>query len=118
VPDFDSRSLWETLMLEGFQAGLAWIIVLRKRDSFRKVFRNFDPKVVSRLGEKEIAKMLENPGIIRSRSQDRGDYWRSTRVSRHGSKAGIKFSDFGWDFVEGRAIAEYKGSRAGKHPAV
>ena len=69
VPDFDSRSLWETLMLEGFQAGLAWIIVLRKRDAFRKAFRNFDPKVVARFGEKEIAKMLENPGIIRSRAK-------------------------------------------------
>ena len=69
VPEFDSRSLWETLMLEGFQAGLAWITVLRKREAFRKAFRNFDPKIVARFGEKEIAKMLENPGIIRGRAK-------------------------------------------------
>ncbi len=65
MPDFDSRSLWEALMLEGFQAGLAWIMVLRKRETFRKAFRKFDPKEVARLGEKDIVKMLENPGIIR-----------------------------------------------------
>src|SRR5271165_3016949 len=69
VPDFDSRSLWETLMLEGFQAGLAWIIVLRKRGEFRKAFRNFDPQVVARFGEKDIARLLENSGIIRSRAK-------------------------------------------------
>ena len=64
VPNFDSRSLWEMLMLEGFQAGLAWITVLRKRDAFRKAFHSFDPHAVARMGEKEIARQLENPGII------------------------------------------------------
>ena len=69
VPEFDSRTLWESLMLEGFQAGLAWIVVLRKRDEFRKVFRGFDPKKVARLTEKDVLRMLENPGIIRSRQK-------------------------------------------------
>ena len=103
VPDFDSRSLWETLMLEGFQAGLAWIIVLRKRDAFRKAFRNFDPKVVARLGEKEIAKMLENPGIIRARAKIEATIG-GARAYLDMEASGIKFSDFAWDFVDGRAI--------------
>ena len=69
VPEYDSRTLWELLMLEGFQAGLAWITVLKKRDEFRKVFKGFDPAKVARFGEAEIVKLLENPGIIRSRAK-------------------------------------------------
>lgn len=65
VPGFDSRGLWELLMLEGFQAGLAWIIVLRKRDAFRKAFRGFDPAKVTRFNEADVARMMENTGIIR-----------------------------------------------------
>ena len=103
VPVRDSRVLWELLMLEGFQAGLAWIIVLRKRDAFRKVFHNFDPKVVSRFGEKEIAKMLENPGIIRSRAKIEATIG-GARAYLNMEASGIKFSDFAWNFVEGRAI--------------
>src|ERR1700685_438430 len=69
VPEFDGRKLWELLMLEGFQAGLAWIIVLRKRDAFRKAFKQFDPNKVAKFGEKEIRRLLSNPGIIRSRAK-------------------------------------------------
>src|ERR1700744_6542751 len=69
VPVHDSRMLWEMLMLEGFQAGLAWIVILRKRESFRKAFKNFDPKKVARFGEKDIARLLADPGIVRSRAK-------------------------------------------------
>ncbi len=103
MPDFDSRSLWETLMLEGFQAGLAWIIVLRKRDAFRKAFRSFDPKGVARFGEKEIAKMLENPGIIRSRAKIEATIG-GARAYLEMKAGGIEFSDFAWQFVEGRPL--------------
>ena len=103
VPDFDSRSLWETLMLEGFQAGLAWIIVLRKREEFRKAFRKFDPKVVARFGEKEVVKMLENPGIIRSRAKIEATLG-GARAYLEMEQSGLKFSDLAWDFVDGRAI--------------
>src|SRR5271163_2091322 len=58
VPEFDSRALWELLMLEGFQAGLAWITVLRKRDAFREAFKQFDPAKVARFGEKDIVRLL------------------------------------------------------------
>jgi len=102
VPDFDSRSLWETLMLEGFQAGLSWITVLRKRDAFRKAFRKFDPKAVARLGEKDVAKMLENPEIIRSRAKIEATI-NGARVYLDMQAAG-EFSDFAWQFVEGKPI--------------
>src|ERR1019366_3735764 len=69
VPEYDSRALWETLMLEGFQAGLAWIVILRKRDAFRKAFKNFDPKKVARFGEADIERLLQDPGIVRSRAK-------------------------------------------------
>lgn len=103
VPDFDSRSIWECLMLEGFQAGLAWIVVLRKRDEFRKVFRGFDPVKVARLGEKDIAKMLENPGIIRARAKIEATIG-GARAYIEMQSSGLTFSDFAWQFVDGKPI--------------
>ncbi len=103
VPEFDSRALWETLMLEGFQAGLSWITVLRKREAFRKAFRNFDPKIVARFGEKEIAKMLDNPGIIRGRAKIEATIG-GARVYLEMQQSGLTFSDFAWQFVEGKPI--------------
>ena len=58
-------------MLDGFQAGLSWSIILRKRDAFRKAFENFDPKAVARFGEADVARLLENPGIVRSRAKSK-----------------------------------------------
>jgi DNA-3-methyladenine glycosylase I len=69
VPEHDSRTLWEKLMLDGFQAGLSWTIILRKRDAFRKAFRNFDPEQVARFGPADIARLLEDSGIVRSRAK-------------------------------------------------
>ena len=66
VPELDSRALWEKLVLDGFQAGLSWITILRKRDAFREAFANFDPEVVARFGETERAALMANAGIIRS----------------------------------------------------
>jgi DNA-3-methyladenine glycosylase I len=69
VPQYDSRTLWELLMLEGFQAGLSWLTVLRKREAFRLAFRQFDPAKVARFKEDDIQKLLADPGIIRSRAK-------------------------------------------------
>src|SRR6202162_3358018 len=69
VPQRDSRVLWEMLMLEGFQAGLAWIIVLRKREAFRKAFAGFDPKKVARFGKTDIERLMADTGIIRARAK-------------------------------------------------
>ena len=95
VPEFDSRALWETLMLEGFQAGLAWIMVLRKREAFRKAFRGFDPKKVARLGEKDVEKMLENPGIIRSRAKIEATIGGAKAFLRCRTRGGVFDSGFG-----------------------
>ena len=69
VPQRDSRMLWEMLMLEGFQAGLAWIIVLRKREAFRTAFAGFDPKKVARFGEADVERLMADTGIIRARAK-------------------------------------------------
>ena len=103
VPDFDSRSLWETLMLEGFQAGLAWITVLRKREAFRQAFRNFDPQAVARFGEKDVARLLENPGIIRGRAKIEATIG-GARIFLEMQQSGLEFSDFAWSFVDGKPL--------------
>src|SRR6202161_4992727 len=69
VPERDSRAMWEALMLDGFQAGLSWMTILRKREAFRKAFHHFDPQKVARLTEADIARLLQNEGIIRSRAK-------------------------------------------------
>jgi DNA-3-methyladenine glycosylase I len=69
VPERDGRAMWEALMLDGFQAGLSWMTILRKREAFRKALHNFDPKKVARMGEADIARLLQNEGIIRSRAK-------------------------------------------------
>jgi DNA-3-methyladenine glycosylase I len=106
APNIDSRSLWELLMLEGFQAGLAWITVLRKRETFRKAFRNFDPRAVARLGEKDIEKLLQNPGIIRSRAKIEATIG-GARAYLDMQANGLEFSDFAWHFVDGKPIQNH-----------
>ncbi len=69
VPVRDSRALWEMLILEGFQAGLSWITILRKRDAFRAAFRQCDPRAVARFGRADVARLMKNPGIVRSRAK-------------------------------------------------
>ena len=103
VPDFDGRSLWETLMLEGFQAGLAWITVLRKREAFRASFRQFDPQKVARFGESEIAKLMDNPGIIRSRAKIEATIG-GAKIFLDMQQQGIDFSDWVWDLAGGKPI--------------
>ena len=69
VPERDSRALWEKLMLDGFQAGLSWLTILRKREAFRQAFKGFDPEIVARFGEADVKRLLENTGIVRSRAK-------------------------------------------------
>lgn len=103
VPQFDSRSLWEMLMLEGFQAGLAWITVLRKREDFRAAFRQFDPVKVARFGQKDIARLLGDPGIIRSRAKIEATI-AGARIYLDIQQSGMEFSDWLWNFVDGKPI--------------
>lgn len=103
VPQFDSRALWELLMLEGFQAGLAWITVLRKRDAFRSAFRQFDPAKVARFKEADIERLMRNAGIIRARAKIEATI-QGARIFLEMHKAGIDFSAWVWGFVGGKPI--------------
>ncbi|PWK60197.1 DNA-3-methyladenine glycosylase I [Roseicyclus mahoneyensis] len=69
VPEHDGRALWEKLILDGFQAGLSWITILRKREAFRAAFAGFDPEVIARWGETEVTRLLADPGIVRHRGK-------------------------------------------------
>jgi len=103
VPEFDSRALWELLMLEGFQAGLAWIIVLRKRDAFRKAFRQFDPVKVARFKEADIERLMDNPGIVRARAKIEATI-QGARIFLEMKNAGIDFSNWAWELAGGKPI--------------
>src|SRR3984957_19110974 len=72
VPERDSRALFEKLLLDGFQAGLSWITILRKRDNFRRAFDGFEPKIIARYDEKKIASLMEDAGIVRNRAKIAG----------------------------------------------
>ena len=69
VPEYDSRALYEKLVLDGFQAGLSWITILKKRENFRKAFHGFDPEKVARYGKRDFARLMKNEGIIRSNAK-------------------------------------------------
>lgn len=69
VPQCDPRMLWEMLMLEGFQAGLSWITILRKREAFRAAFADFDPAKVAAFGEGDVERLMADPGIVRARAK-------------------------------------------------
>jgi DNA-3-methyladenine glycosylase I len=103
IPVRDSRTLWELLMLEGFQAGLAWIIVLRKREAFRKAFKGFDPVKVARFKEADIERLLQDPGIIRSRAKIEATI-QGARIFLEMRRAGEDFSSFLWNIVGGKPI--------------
>ncbi len=103
VPEYNSRALWETLMLEGFQAGLSWIVILRKREAFRKAFKNFDPAKVARFGEQEIARLLENPGIVRSRAKIEATI-QGARIYLAMEAAGEDFSTWVWSLAGGKPM--------------
>lgn len=69
VPIYDSRALWEKLMLDGFQAGLSWRTILRKRDAFREAFAGFDPDVVAQFTAADVERLMRNEGIVRARAK-------------------------------------------------
>ncbi len=103
MPERDGRALWEALMLDGFQAGLSWITVLRKREAFRKAFYKFDPKKVARMGEADIARLLQNEGIIRSRAKIEATI-NGARIYLAMADAGEDFSAWVWGMAGGKPI--------------
>jgi DNA-3-methyladenine glycosylase I len=103
VPQRDSRVLWEALMLDGFQAGLSWLTILRKREAFRKAFHNFDPKKVARMGEADIERLLKNEGIIRSRAKIEATI-NGAKIYGAMSESGEDFSTYIWKMAGGKPI--------------
>jgi DNA-3-methyladenine glycosylase I len=103
VPEHDSRALWEKLMLDGFQAGLSWLIILRKREAFRRAFEVFDPARVARFGPADVTRLLADPGIVRSRQKIEATI-RGARAYLAMQAEGIDFSSFAWEFVGGTPI--------------
>lgn len=102
-PIRDGRALWEQLMLEGFQAGLAWITVLRKREAFRAAFADFDPAKVAEFGEADVLRLLDNPGIIRSRAKIEATI-QGARIYLDMVARGEDFAAFCWAFTDGQVI--------------
>jgi DNA-3-methyladenine glycosylase I len=115
VPVRDPRMLWEALMLEGFQAGLAWITVLRKRDAFRKGFAGFDPFAVAGFGEGDVLRLLDNPGIIRSRAKIEATI-NGARIYCDMAERGEDFGAFTWSFTGGKVLMGDGKSRAATTP--
>jgi len=103
VPEYDARALWEKLVLDGFQAGLAWITILRKREAFRAAFDGFDPDKVARYGEADRARPLADPGIVRSGAKIDAAV-RGARIWCDMRERGEDFSTWLWDFVDGRPV--------------
>ncbi len=104
VPELDDRALYEKLVLDGFQAGLSWITVLKKRDAFRKAFKQFEPEKIARMNERDVVKLLDNPGIIRSRLKIQGAIknaraWLAIMEQGEGA-----FRDLLWEAVNHRTI--------------
>jgi DNA-3-methyladenine glycosylase I len=104
VPVRDDRKLFEFLILEGAQAGLAWITILRKRENYRRAFDGFDPDKVARWSDTRIEKLLQDPGIVRNRLKVEGAR-KNARAYRELVREEGSFSDHLWSFVGGRPIA-------------
>lgn len=99
VPEWDGRALWEKLILDGFQAGLSWITILKKRDNFREAFAGFDPAEIATWGESEVQTLLQNPGIIRHRGK--------IEATISNAQAYLEIDDFSarcWRYVDGQPL--------------
>jgi DNA-3-methyladenine glycosylase I len=105
IPEHDSRALYEKLVLDGFQAGLSWIAILRKRDNFRSAFDRFDPLKIAAYDDARIEALMQDAGIVRNRAKISGAV-ASARAYLE-IEAGHGFSNYLWDFVEGRPIVNH-----------
>ena len=103
VPEYDSRALWEKLILDGMQAGLAWITILRKRETIRAAFDQFDPEAIARYGEEDIARILSDPGVIRSKAKTAAAIGNA-QAFLDMREAGEDFSEFLWAYAGGKPL--------------
>ena len=103
VPERDDRALYEKLVLDGFQAGLSWITILRKRENFRRAFSQFQPSIIARYDKKKIASLMRDAGIVRNKMKIDGAV-SSARAWLEMMDRGPGFSAFLWDFTDGKPI--------------
>lgn len=101
-PETDGRALWECLMLEGFQAGLSWHTILKRRESFREAFAGFRPEIVAEWGEADVARLVSDPGIIRHRGKIEATIAGAKAYLRIEAREG--FSPFLWRLAGPRQI--------------
>ena len=117
VPDRDPRRLWETLMLEGFQAGLSWAIILRKREAFRAAFAGFDPDRVARFTPRDVARLMADPGIVRARAKIDATI-AGARLFCEMRDRGENFADYCWAFSGHRVLQGRRPFGAHRHAPV
>jgi DNA-3-methyladenine glycosylase I len=101
VPEHDDRALYEKLVLDGFQAGLSWITILRKRDNFRRAFDGFAPEIIAGYGKRKVTALMNDAGIVRNRAKIEGAIL-SARAYLAIMEKGPGFSALLWDFVDGK----------------
>ena len=101
VPEYDDRALFEKLILDGFQAGLSWITILRKRDNFRRAFAGFAPETIARFTPKKVEALMQDAGIVRNRLKIEGTVL-SARAYLEAMEKGPGFSRLLWDFLDGK----------------
>jgi DNA-3-methyladenine glycosylase I len=101
VPEFDDRALYEKLVLDGFQAGLSWITILRKRENFRRAFDGFAPAKIARYTPKKVERLMQDAGIVRNRAKIEGAVL-SARAWLEVMEKGPNFSKLLWEFVDGK----------------
>jgi DNA-3-methyladenine glycosylase I len=101
VPEYDDRALYEKLVLDGFQAGLSWITILRKRDNFRRAFDGFAPEKIARYRPAKVERLMRDEGIVRNRAKIEGTVL-SARAWLEAMEKGPGFTQLLWDFVDGK----------------
>ena len=101
VPEFGDRALYEKLVLDGFQAGLSWITILRKRDNFRRAFDGFEPDKIARYDARKVHALMQDAGIVRNRAKIEGAV-RSAQAYLELQEKGPGLSKLLWDFVDGK----------------
>lgn len=116
VPVYDDQKLFEFLILEGAQAGLSWLTILKRREGYRKAFANFDPQKVAKFNEDDIAKLLQNPGIIRNKLKIRSAVNNAQKFLEIQKEFG-SFSSYQWQFVQNKPI-QNKWAKVSQIPAV
>jgi DNA-3-methyladenine glycosylase I len=115
VPEYDSRALWEKLMLDGFQAGLSWMTILRKREAFREAFQGFRPEIIAQYDAPEIELLMNNAGIVRSRAKIEATIGNA-RAYLAMQAAGEDFSTFIWTLAGGAPIKNGNHGQQTKSP--